>query len=123
MSRKQFTYVGCPLNKNGLEGRGSQEYIHFLGVQLAETQLLLLGVAISPAREQAFTRLRRAKQSGRPRASPGFVKNLEHLTSRRLRQGGNKARCHGNSSNHVGKSSKAFVAKATTRGIGLAPCS
>ena len=36
------------------------------------------------ARGEAFARLRRAEQSGRPLGSPGFVERLEQLTSRRL---------------------------------------
>ena len=35
-------------------------------------------------RDEAFTRLRRAEQSGRPLGSPGIVEKLEQLTSRRL---------------------------------------
>ena len=37
-----------------------------------------------PVRDEAFTRLRRAEQSGRPLGSASFVESLEQLTSRRL---------------------------------------
>ena len=40
-------------------------------------------LADEPARGEAFARLRRAEQSGRPLGSPSFVESLEQLTSPR----------------------------------------
>ncbi len=68
----------------GLDLTGVADGLTTTGPMLSRFPDFTACLAGEPAREAAFARLRRAEQSGRPRASPGFVEGLEQLTARLL---------------------------------------